>query len=121
MKIVSFYRFTAVSDPAKLQADFQPLCEEHGFLGTVLIAEEGVNGTLTGGEKELQSIFRWLEKELARSSFVIVRTHKSDKYDRYLADIFYLPGNNDPDTVTARGRYLNQEILDHGMAKVWEE
>lgn len=64
MKIVSFYRFTAVSDPAKLQADFQPLCEEHGFLGTVLIAEEGVNGTLTGGEKELQSIFRWLEKEL---------------------------------------------------------
>ena len=64
---------------------------------------------------------RWLEKELARSSFVIVRTHKSDKYDRYLADIFYLPGNNDPDTVTARGRYLNQEILDHGMAKVWGE
>jgi len=64
---------------------------------------------------------RWLEGELARCSFVIVRTHKSDQYDRYLADIFTLPGNNDPDAVTARGRYLNQEILDRGMAKVWGE
>jgi UPF0176 protein len=65
MKVVSFYRFTGVSDPAKLQAALQTLCEKHGLLGTVLVAEEGVNGTLAGGEKELQSIFRWLEKELA--------------------------------------------------------
>lgn len=65
MKVVSFYRFTRVSDPAKLQAALQPLCEKHGLLGTVLVAEEGVNGTLAGGEKELQLIFRWLEKELA--------------------------------------------------------
>ncbi|MCH8301815.1 MAG: rhodanese-related sulfurtransferase [Proteobacteria bacterium] len=65
MKVVSFYRFTRVSDPAKLQAALQSLCEKHGLLGTVLVAEEGVNGTLAGGEKELQLIFRWLEKELA--------------------------------------------------------
>ena len=60
MKVVSFYRFTGVGDPARLQADFQPLCEKHGLFGTVLIAEEGVNGTLAGGEKELQLILLWL-------------------------------------------------------------
>ena len=65
MNIVSFYRFTRVSDPAQLQATLQTLCEKHRLFGTVLVAEEGVNGTLAGGEKELQSIFRWLEKEIA--------------------------------------------------------
>jgi len=65
MKVVSFYRFTRVSDTAKLRAALQTLCEKHGLRGTVLVAEEGVNGTLAGGEKALQSILRWLEKELA--------------------------------------------------------
>ncbi|MCH8070395.1 MAG: rhodanese-related sulfurtransferase [Proteobacteria bacterium] len=79
MKVVSFYRFTRVSDPAKLQAALQPLCEKHGLLGTVLVAEEGVNGTLAGGEKELQLIFRWLEKELALTEPIDGRWTEADE------------------------------------------
>ena len=67
MKVVSFYRFTNVSDPTTLRDTLQPLCERHKLLGTVLVAEEGVNGTLAGDEKALQKIFRWLETELALS------------------------------------------------------
>jgi len=65
MNVVSFYRFTSVSSPANLRADLQALCEAHNLLGTVLVAEEGVNGTLAGDEAALQTIFRWLEGELA--------------------------------------------------------
>ncbi len=65
MNVVSFYRFTDIDDPLPLCDDLQELCEKHGLLGTVLVAKEGVNGTLAGREKELQSILRWLEKELA--------------------------------------------------------
>jgi UPF0176 protein len=65
VKVVSFYRFTNVADPAKLQANLQAFCEEHKLLGTVLIAEEGVNGTLAGIDAALQAVFRWLESELA--------------------------------------------------------
>lgn len=65
MKVVSFYRFTNVGDPAALQASLRALCEEHNLLGTVLVAEEGVNGTLTGSDAALQTVFRWLENELA--------------------------------------------------------
>ena len=65
MKVVSFFRFTTVFDPAKFRDDLQSLCEEHDLLGTVLVADEGVNGALAGGEEALLKIFRWLEKELA--------------------------------------------------------
>jgi len=65
MKVVSFYRFTNVGDLAKLRENLQARCEEHNLLGTVLIAEEGVNGTLAGSDAALRAIFRWLESELA--------------------------------------------------------
>ena len=61
----------------------------------------------------------YVRRALAHSSFVIVRTHKSDKYDRYLADIYYLPKEIDPHRVADEGKYLNQELLDHGLAEVW--
>ena len=65
MKVVSFYRFTSVNDPAQLRANLHVLCEAHNLLGTVLVAGEGVNGTLAGNDAALQTIFRWLQNELA--------------------------------------------------------
>ena len=79
MNVVSFYRFTRVSDPAQLQARLQTLCEKHRLFGTILVAEEGVNGTLAGGEKELQSIFRWLEKEIALTEPIDGRWTEADE------------------------------------------
>ena len=65
MKVVSFYRFTNVNDLATLRANLHALCQAHNLLGTVLVAEEGINGTLAGNEEALQTIFRWLQSELA--------------------------------------------------------
>lgn len=79
MKVVSFYRFTNVGDPAKLRANLRALCEEHNLLGTVLIAEEGVNGTLTGGETALQTVFHWLESELALAEPIDGRWTEADE------------------------------------------
>ncbi len=65
MNVVSFYRFTDIDDPLPLCDDLQELCEKHGLLGTVLVAKEGVNGTLAGNDAVLQTICRWLQSELA--------------------------------------------------------
>jgi len=65
VKVVSFYRFTKVNDLATLRANLHALCEAHNLLGTVLVAEEGINGTLAGNEAALQTIFRRLQSELA--------------------------------------------------------
>ena len=49
---------------------------------------------------------------------IVIRTHSTDKYDRYLADIFYLPGEGEPQAVAEKGVFLNQELLDEGLARV---
>lgn len=65
---------------------------------------------------------RFVESRLKDCLFIIVKTHKdrSDMWDRYLADVFYAKGQSDPEKVAAEGTYLNQELLDKGLARVFE-
>lgn len=65
MNVVSFYRFTDVDDPAGLKARLQVLCERNGLLGTILVAEEGVNGTLAGDGESIRNVLSWLAERLA--------------------------------------------------------
>lgn len=65
MNVVSFYRFTDVAAPARLKGRLQVFCEKRRVLGTVLIAPEGVNGTLAGERAELQAVLDWIAGELA--------------------------------------------------------
>ena len=54
----------------------------------------------TAAGREAKEFF---EKQLSRGP-VLVRTHVSDKYDRYLADIF------------VSGEYINQKLVEEGLA-----
>lgn len=65
MKVVSFYRFTDVADPDSLRGRLQVECAQTGLLGTILVAGEGVNGTLSGSAAAVQSVFNWLEQALS--------------------------------------------------------
>jgi endonuclease YncB( thermonuclease family) len=46
----------------------------------------------------------------------VVRTYKSEKYGRYLVDLWYLPGESNYEKILANGRWLNQELLDNNLA-----
>ncbi len=52
---------------------------------------------------------RFVEGILSKQKSLVVRTHKSDKYDRYLGDVFY-PGG------TREWIYLNNRLLEEGLA-----
>ena len=65
MNVVSFYRFADVADPAKLQRRLQVRCDKGTLLGTVLVAHEGINGTLAGSRETLKSVLDWLQDRLA--------------------------------------------------------
>jgi UPF0176 protein len=67
MKVVSFYRFTKVADPEGLRKSLLAMCEERNLLGTILLAAEGVNGTLSGQEAALLAVIQWLEDTLTLS------------------------------------------------------
>ncbi len=64
MNVVSFYRFTDVGDPAALRGRLQAECDRRKLLGTILVAKEGVNGTLAGAGEDIQAVFDWIEARL---------------------------------------------------------
>jgi UPF0176 protein len=52
-KVAAFYQFRSLPDPGGLRAALLPLCERFGLRGTVLLAPEGINGTLAGAAQDI--------------------------------------------------------------------
>lgn len=58
---------------------------------------------------------KFIESRLKDCSFLIIKTHGFDKYDRYLVDVFYLKGEANEDLVLKEGIFLNNELLESGL------
>ncbi len=71
-------------------------------------------GTLVGERAK-----KWIENELKDCPNFVVKTYKSDQWDRYLVDVFYLPGEKDMHRVATEGLWLNGRMIEAGVAKVW--
>lgn len=63
LSIVSYYKFVALPDAAQLREQLLALCEKLGLKGTILIAEEGINSSLSGPKAALEAFFTELEKD----------------------------------------------------------
>jgi len=60
---------------------------------------------------------RYVREQLAVARTLIVNTHKTDLHGRYVAHIFYAFNNQGIERTFLKGRYLNQELVDKGLAK----
>jgi endonuclease YncB( thermonuclease family) len=58
-------------------------------------------------------------KKLKDCPWIVVKTYSTDIHDRYLVDVFYLSGCDDPVKIALEGKLLNQELLDAGLAELW--
>ena len=63
---------------------------------------------------------RFVRRVLGKNPDIVICTHHYDKYARYLVDIFYLPDSTNPKAIYAQGIYLNQQLLDKGLARKWK-
>lgn len=52
-RVIAFYKFVALADPAALQQPLREGLEALGVKGTVLLALEGVNGTIAGPDQNM--------------------------------------------------------------------
>ena len=67
--IAAFYKFTKVSLLSELQTEFYKFLENLSIKGTVLLAEEGINGTVTGTSKSIAQFKNFLfDKDLLSES-----------------------------------------------------
>ncbi|GBQ12312.1 oxygen-dependent tRNA uridine(34) hydroxylase TrhO [Swaminathania salitolerans] len=58
--IAALYRFTPFADPQALRAPLLALCLKHDIRGTLLLAREGLNGTIAGTEQGIDAILAHL-------------------------------------------------------------
>lgn len=87
--------------------------KHHEILRLAKIAADET-GTKTGDNSTKE-----LKKILQDVPFLIIRTNKTDIYGRYVADVFFDKKEKDPQKVAESGTYLNQLLLDEGLAKFW--
>ena len=59
----------------------------------------------------------YVVEALTDAGEVVVSTTRTDRYGRYVADVFYLPGETDPWVVLSEGVYLNRRLLEERLAR----
>jgi UPF0176 protein len=59
----ALYKFVALPDFAGLQAPLMACCEAHGVKGTLLLAPEGINGTIAGEPGSVHAVLAFLRQD----------------------------------------------------------
>ena len=67
--VLAFYKFFQVGSPDELRSLVQDRARSLDILGTVLIASEGLNGTVVGAKAQLESLSKFLEGIAGEISF----------------------------------------------------
>lgn len=60
IQVAAFYRFTPLESIEDLQPEIDRFCKASGLLGTVLLAQEGINGTVAGPAEDIDKLFLFL-------------------------------------------------------------
>ena len=56
IRVAALYRFTRFPDPAAIQGPLAALCCSLGVKGTLLLAPEGINGTIAGEDAAIEAV-----------------------------------------------------------------
>ena len=62
LTVATFYRFVTLDDLPALKAELAALCADTGTRGTILIAPEGINGTLAGPQDGVETMVAHLDR-----------------------------------------------------------
>lgn len=60
IKVAALYRFVAFDAPEELQPRIQAQCAAGGIKGTILLAHEGINGTVAGNPSDIDALITFL-------------------------------------------------------------
>ena len=61
--VAALYHFTRFEDPAAMQGPLQEKCEELGIYGSLLVAKEGINGTISSTREGIDAVLSWLDQQ----------------------------------------------------------
>ncbi len=77
LSVILFYKYVAISDPPVLASEQRALCLSLGLNGRILIAREGINGTLAGPSASIEHYVSKLKAD-ARFADIAFKTSEGD-------------------------------------------
>jgi len=60
VQVAALYRFTPLNDHAGFQSPLQNVCDDQGIKGTLLLAHEGINGTIAGSPEGIAKVIEYI-------------------------------------------------------------
>ena len=61
--VAALYKFVPLPDFAEMRAPLRAVCEATGSRGTLLLAAEGINGTIAGSPEGVETVLTWLRSD----------------------------------------------------------
>ncbi len=61
--VATFYKFVALPDYADLQPSLKDVCENQRVKGTILLAAEGINGTIAGTRQGVDTVLTYIQSD----------------------------------------------------------
>jgi len=59
--VTTFYKFVVIKDCDEMKLQLKRFCTNNQILGTILLAEEGVNSTIIGSREAINSFYAFME------------------------------------------------------------
>ncbi|MDJ0691398.1 MAG: rhodanese-related sulfurtransferase [Xenococcaceae cyanobacterium MO_188.B32] len=61
--VVTFYKFVRLEDCINLKQPLLAYCQQQEIKGTILLATEGINGTIAGKRNNIEAVLAWLRQD----------------------------------------------------------
>ncbi|WP_305842899.1 oxygen-dependent tRNA uridine(34) hydroxylase TrhO [Photobacterium leiognathi] len=95
--VCALYKFVALNDYQQIQQPLKDLLEANNIRGTLLLASEGINGTVAGKRESINALLKWF------------------KQDPRLADVVYKESFNAEQPFNRTKVKLKKEIVTMGV------
>lgn len=61
--VISFYKFVNWGGISKRKKELESFCKERDILGTIILANEGINGTISGNDENIKEVVEFLKSD----------------------------------------------------------
>ncbi len=113
IRIAALYHFTRFEDPAAIKPDLFALCDSHGVCGTLLLAKEGINGTIAGSDESIEAVLEHI-RSLPGCASLEIKESRAEAQPFYRLKVrlkkeIVTMGQPDLDPVDGVGTYVAPE------------
>ncbi|PGC34215.1 oxygen-dependent tRNA uridine(34) hydroxylase TrhO [Bacillus pseudomycoides] len=119
-RVLLYYKYVPIHNPEEFMAQHLKLCKEIGLKGRILVAAEGINGTVSGTVEQTDQYMK-LMKEDSRFSDMVFKIDASETHAfkkmhvRHRKELVTLRLEDDLDPTEVTGKYLEPKQFFEAM------